>query len=102
MENTFSIANYFIQRGIDSNKSVTPMKLQKLIYFAHGWYWAIKNEPLIDESVEAWKYGPVIPSVYHAFKHYGTDSIKSLKTDIWSRGAIVTNPETIEILELVW
>ena len=51
------------------------MKLQKLAYFAHGWNLAIRNTPLINESVEAWKFGPVIPSLYHDVKGYGMEPI---------------------------
>ena len=51
------------------------MKLQELIYFAHGWHLAIADEPLILEHVEAWDYGPVIPPVYHAFKRFGRHAI---------------------------
>lgn len=58
--------------------AVSPMKLQKLLYFAHGWHLALTGRPLIDETVEAWEYGPVIPSVYHAFKEYGATRIADL------------------------
>jgi len=44
------------------------MKLQKLVYYAHGWHLALNNEPLIDEQVECWQYGPVISSLFHEFK----------------------------------
>lgn len=44
------------------------MKLQKLLYFAHGLHLALRGMPLIREPVEAWKYGPVFPSLYHKFK----------------------------------
>ena len=52
------------------------MELQKLVYFAEGWYLAIHTgESLIQERIEAWAYGPVIPSVYHEFKRFGNESI---------------------------
>ena len=48
----------------------TPMQLIKLVYICHGGYlWAF-NKPLLDEPVEAWRYGPVVPTVYHAFKNF--------------------------------
>lgn len=52
------------------------MKLLKLMYFAHGWHLAITDAPLVNERPEAWKFGPVFPEVYHAFKRYGRDPIK--------------------------
>ncbi len=52
------------------------MKLLKLVYFAHGWYLGFFGDPLINESVQAWKFGPVVPSLYHAFKEFRTDPIR--------------------------
>src|ERR1700744_5120958 len=66
------IAFIFVQRGIDEGKPITQMKLQKMIYFAHGWHLADNNgEPLVSEKFEAWKFGPVIPYLYDIFRLYG-------------------------------
>ena len=66
-----AVANYVIELANTRSAPVTPMALQKLVYFAHGWHLAIAGQPLIAEPVEAWSYGPVIESVYRAFRHYG-------------------------------
>lgn len=50
--------------------SVTPMQLLKLVYIAHGYMLGKHGRPLLAESVEAWEYGPVVPSVYRAIKAY--------------------------------
>ena len=50
--------------------SVTPMQLLKLVYIAHGYMLGQHGEPLLDEPVHAWRYGPVVPSVYRAVKSY--------------------------------
>lgn len=71
--NALSIANYFIDKAGEHNKKVRPLKLMKLVYIAYGYGLAMLNRSLIDprfDKVEAWKYGPVIPSVYHSFKSY--------------------------------
>lgn len=57
---------------------VDPMKLQKLVYLAHGWSLALEGLPLIDEQVEARPYGLIIPSVFDAFRQYGDGPITSL------------------------
>jgi uncharacterized phage-associated protein len=76
-----AIANEFIKLARESHRPLSPMKLQKLVYFAHGWYLAFTGEPLINEPVEAWQFGPVIPSLYHTLKNYGSKEIADPLTD---------------------
>lgn len=47
----------------------TPLKLQKLLYIAYCKYLKKHDSVMFDEAFEAWKYGPVIKSVYYQFKH---------------------------------
>jgi uncharacterized phage-associated protein len=71
-----AVANEFLELAKRDGNDITPMQLQKLVYFAYGWYLAIYDRPLIDERVEAWQWGPVVPSLYSWFKHYGSQPIK--------------------------
>ena len=61
-----------------SEKPLTSMQVNKLAYISHGWNLAIYDKPLVSESIEAWKYGPVIPSLYHRFKKYGAEVITAI------------------------
>jgi len=72
-----AVANKFLELAEACNdRTLTPMKLQKLIYFAHAWHLHYFNgEPLINDKICAWKYGPVIESVYHEFKRFGKQPI---------------------------
>ena len=76
--------------------AVTPLALQKLLYYAQGWHLAAHDEPLFDEEIQAWKYGPVVPLVYRRFRQLGDGRIP--------RAAIMTNPDGIlarPVLELL-
>ena len=65
------VANCFLQRDFeDQCATITPMKLQKLVYCLHGWYLAITGKSAIDGDFEAWPYGPVEEDMYHLFKAY--------------------------------
>ena len=79
-----AVANYFLDIAERDGKTLNPMKLQKLVYIAHGWHLAIRRRPLIRESVEAWKYGPVIADLYHEFKKFGNMPITERATEIKS------------------
>ncbi|MBL8233482.1 MAG: DUF4065 domain-containing protein, partial [Bryobacterales bacterium] len=72
-----AVANRFLALAARDKKPIDHLKLQKLIYFAHGWYLAFTGSPLLTEHVEAWQYGPVIPTVYHQFKRFGSATITS-------------------------
>ncbi len=46
-----------------------------MVYFAHGVHLARFRQPLIAEEIQAWAFGPVIPSIYDQFKSFGISSI---------------------------
>ena len=54
---------------------IDPMKVQKLVYFAHGWHLGLGKGPLSIDEVQAWRWGPVFPNLYHAVKIWGTGPI---------------------------
>jgi uncharacterized phage-associated protein len=109
MYSSAEIANYLLLKGRKEDKPITPMKLQKLLYFAHGWYLATMNEPLLREPFEVWKYGPVIARVYEEFRHFRNERITELMSEIhrekddWvMEKPVVNDKETREILDAVW
>jgi uncharacterized phage-associated protein len=70
-----TIADEMLKAAKRDGKTLTPMQLMKLVYIAHGWSLAIRDIDLFENRIEAWKYGPVIPDLYHATKKYGRNSI---------------------------
>ena len=105
-----SVANGFLELGFRDEVGVDPMKIQKLTYFAHGYYLAVKEgTPLIKEGFQAWPFGPVNPTIYETFKDYGRDPIteygKSFNFSLGTRTPVAP-PETdkafITIRDRVW
>lgn len=70
MHDSRSIANRFIEIAGERGNTLTPMQLLKLVYIAHGWMLGLYGVPLIRNHIQAWKFGPVIPDLYHAVKRY--------------------------------
>lgn len=70
-----TIADEILKIAKRLGKSLTPLQLMKLVYIAHGWSLALRGADLFPERVEAWKYGPVVPDLYQATKHFGRNSI---------------------------
>lgn len=52
----------------DQGDLISNLKLQKLLYYCQGLYLALYNEPLFDEPIVAWRYGPVVRSIYNTYK----------------------------------
>lgn len=79
MENKSLSAAKYIFNAVE-DKHVTPMQLIKLAYIANGYMLGLHGKTLFDEKVEAWRYGPVIPSVYRAVRSFGGNKIENLDT----------------------
>lgn len=72
-----AIANAFITKS-KGGSSITQMKLQKLVYMAHGWMLGLSGEPLVDREPEAWDRGPVFPDLREHVKMSGSKPIVEL------------------------
>jgi uncharacterized phage-associated protein len=96
----YDVAKYFIYRGNSSeDDSVSNLKLQKLIYYAQGYHLALFDKPFFDESIEAWRHGPVCPEIYHEYKAYGAAPIdENISVDF----SEIFSSEQIELLEEVY
>jgi uncharacterized phage-associated protein len=71
-----AVANYLLDLAASQGTTLDPLKIQKLVYFSHGWHLALRDQPLLRDSVEAWAHGPVIPDLYHEFKRWGSGPIQ--------------------------
>lgn len=65
------IANWFVSRARSASRTLSIMQLLKLVYIAHGWHLEITKRPLFNNGIQAWRFGPVIPDVYNAFRNQG-------------------------------
>ena len=62
------IADWILSRiHTDSGDTISPLKLQKLLYYCQAWHYTIFQEPLFEEDIQAWAHGPVVPSQYERF-----------------------------------
>ena len=76
------VAKYIIFRCNKFNKTISNLKLQKILYFVQAEFLVAKNELCYPEQIEAWDFGPVIPAVYHRYKVYGSASIPFIGSEL--------------------
>ena len=84
------IANKLLVMSEESGELMTNMKLQKMLYYQQGFHLAYFDTPLFDEDIEAWMYGPVVPSVYEMFSEKSMEGLRG------NRNKIVTLAESNE------
>lgn len=77
MLNALDVAKYLLSLT-DSEKGqvISNLALQKLLYYCQGYYFAFTGKRLFVENIVAWKYGPVVESVYHTYKSNDDHGIK--------------------------
>ena len=83
-----AIANSFLDLARSDGRQLTPMQIQKLVYFAHGWHLASVDEELSEEGAQAWRWGPVFPTLYHAVKQWGGGPVDS---DVTATSFVIRN-----------
>jgi len=72
------ISNLLLARYSKPKFDFTNLRLNKLLYFIHGWSLTNRANGLIRNHFEAWQLGPVIRAVYDTFKIYGDGRIAAL------------------------
>lgn len=99
------VANSILHRAFAEKIPVTPMKLQKLLFFVTCLYQRATDSRLLTESFQPWKYGPVCRSVYDEFRGFGGKPITRYAQDAMGHVYIAdedATPALRKALNLVW
>ena len=76
------VANYIIEYEHSKGRSISNLKLQKLLYFVQARFFMVYEKPCFRDKIEAWSFGPVVVNVYHAYKYSGGMDITCLEEDV--------------------
>lgn len=92
MATALEVAKYIVK-----SIPVDNLKLQKLLYYSQAVHVVLYGrEPLFTDDIEAWDYGPVVPSVYHEYKQHGFDTIPFPKVE----EETVLSPEQMRAVDM--
>lgn len=100
MINCLNAARYFIIRAYEDGlePEMTNMKVQKLLYYSQSLNLALYDEPLFDEEIQAWRYGPVCPPAYRFYSEFEAQQLPIPSKDILQQ----IPDEKKKLLEEVW
>lgn len=65
------VAEYIIMKG----NEITPLALQKILYYSQGFYKAFFGKFLFNDDCQAWIHGPVYLRIYEKYKMFKSDDI---------------------------
>lgn len=99
------IANSILRRAFKEKIAVSPMKLQKLMFFITCLYQRNTGHRLLTESFQPWRYGPVCGAVYGEFKSFGGNPITAYAKNAIGNAYAAderSSPELEQALDTVW
>ena len=60
--------------------SLTPTKLQKILYYVQAWFMVyFEKERIFNDEPQAWVNGPVYPEIYNQYKHLNRSALLTPK-----------------------
>lgn len=100
MVNCRDVARYFIIRAYEDGREaeMTNMKVQKLLYYAQSLHLALHDNPLFEDEIQAWRYGPVCPPAYRLYSEFEAQQLPVPAKDFLES----MSQETKKLLEEVW
>lgn len=72
------IARYIVHKCIDDGHPISNLQLQKILYFIQKDFLQKESRLAFSDSIEAWKFGPVVPEVYY---HY-SGSVQAITIEL--------------------
>lgn len=104
LENLFSVSEKMLRviaYVFEALEEVTPLMLQKLLYFIQGVSYAIYSRPMFTENCEAWIHGPVYPEVYDLFRDFKYNPIEDARFAVLEGSAEELTEEERKVIDLV-
>ena len=71
MYSAIDLAKYIVRKCIADKLPISNLQLQKILYYIQKYFLQSKCVPFFYENIEAWIFGPVVPSVYYYFSGAG-------------------------------
>ena len=85
MYTAIDLSKYIVAKCIKDACPISNLQLQKILYYIQKKFLQTKNIAAFSDNIEAWQFGPVVPSVYYHFCGFGAMPISILRREVnWS------------------
>lgn len=99
------VSNNILSRSFRERNLITPMKLQKILYFAESEYQKKTSKRLLFEEFHTWAFGPVVRPVYSEFLTFSKKPINRYSRDAAGNNYVIdeeADPALRDTLDQVW
>ncbi|MCY7274157.1 MAG: DUF4065 domain-containing protein [Phormidesmis sp. CAN_BIN44] len=98
MKRATDVAHYFLKRvNGDPEKAISPLKLQKLLYYAQAWNLVFLGKPLFVDTIQAWVNGPVVYAVWSLYQGNQPIAVPSM-----TMRSVEFDQDETKVLQEVW
>lgn len=87
-KNIQDVAKYVGLSSTTKGLSISPLKLQKLLYYIQAWFMVFygRDNTLFRDVPQAWVNGPVYPAIYHIYKNKAANMCDHLDSSVFYNG----------------
>lgn len=82
-------------------EEITPLALQKILYYVQGIFMVNYGIPLFEEECQAWRHGPVYKKVYDMFKGFKYNPIDDKRFIIFRDKCQMLSNEERDVIDMV-
>lgn len=104
LEKLFSVSDKMLRviaYVFERLEEVTPLMLQKLLYFVQGVSYALRERAMFSDDCQAWVHGPVYPEIYAMFRDFKYNPIDDARFAIFDGAAAKLTSDERMIVDLV-
>lgn len=75
MYSAVSLSKYIVTKCVNEECPISNLQLQKILYYIQLEFLKKGENPIFPDDIEAWQFGPVVPTSYYKFCMFGSMSI---------------------------
>lgn len=98
MYSALDIAKWVVFLFKQKDKEITNLKLQKVLYYIQVAFLKTVHQVAFEDEIQAWRHGPVVPSVYYEYNHFVADPIEQ---DAKAQDLVQVLPDHMDIINEV-
>jgi len=91
-----------IERFETIGDGISNLKLQKLLFYIQKTSISVLEKQMFVDNIQAWDYGPVVPTTYHRFKKYQNENIDVISESELLNKKVILSFDELLIIDFVW